>query len=535
MNKHLNRILLTFLVPSLSLFASIDEEDSCLDIEEDDISTEVSDPNPPPFLGLNDAVIRTLENQKEIQISILNIKNQAGVLQESAGPFDPTLNQIASMTVAQKGSYPPPIHYVEHDYDVDTAVTKRTRLGTSFTIANQEEFIKDSFGNGISARQRNSNVLFRVDQPLLRNFIYGIERQREEANKYELEAVQWDTLFLISERILDTINRYWDVVASKQNLAVQRKGVDRLERVLQITKNLIQASILAPSDLDQVLVNLAQQQTNVVIAEQQLYVDQQNLLLSMGEVDEDRCCGMDRRLNVLNKFPPLPLDLDGMIKKIDCLTQTAITKRFDILAAKFREAEAKALLKGARNQALPQLNAFGSVARRDNRSSSRNPKIIPSSSIARSGETDWTVGVAISVPFYNDAALGFLRQQEAQTSQAFLRTQLLKQNVITALLQSIHNQISLKREILLTEDAVKLFETVLKNETRKLEAGFGSVFFLLSFETQLTSAQAQLVFQYRDYMQNLARIRFQTGTLLTVDDCFGPILFDESWSFPFEL
>ena len=44
-----------------------------------------------PAISLDDAIVKTLENQKEIQISIYNLEKQKGVLQQSAGPFDPLL------------------------------------------------------------------------------------------------------------------------------------------------------------------------------------------------------------------------------------------------------------------------------------------------------------------------------------------------------------------------------------------------------------------------------------------------------------
>ena len=43
-----------------------------------------------PVVTLSDAVISTLQNQRDIQIAILNIQNQEGVLQSSAGPFHPS-------------------------------------------------------------------------------------------------------------------------------------------------------------------------------------------------------------------------------------------------------------------------------------------------------------------------------------------------------------------------------------------------------------------------------------------------------------
>src|SRR5437868_2723862 len=46
-----------------------------------------------PPLTLDIALVETLKNQKEIQISYFDITNRRGILQQSAGPFDPTLTE----------------------------------------------------------------------------------------------------------------------------------------------------------------------------------------------------------------------------------------------------------------------------------------------------------------------------------------------------------------------------------------------------------------------------------------------------------
>lgn len=494
---------------------------------------DCQDPDLPSyFFTLNDAIIETLENQKQIQISILNIANQAGILQQSAGPFDTTLNQVSFARASQVGQRPPTVRYMEHKYNATTTVTKTARIGTMFTFFNEEEYIKDSIRHPLKIRE--SNVAFRIDQPLLRNFMYGIDAQTEKANRLELVAVEWDTLFTVSQTILDTTLAYWGVVGAKLNLAVQKEADRRLNELLEKTKILIQGSVLAPADINQVLATIATQQAATAAAEIALYVDNQSLRFAMGEIDEDRCCGFDELIAVIEEFPPLPA-LECVLNKVDCLINTGFNFRADLLASLTRQTVRQTLLKGAMNQTLPGMNVFGSVARIDNRQRGGiigDPDTPPS--FFRNGETDWTIGLTINIPFMNDEALGFLKQQEAKTAQSILDTQLLKQNIITNILQTVHTLKGLLPEIRATEEALHYYKILVSNETRRLSEGFGLIFVLIDFENQVTSTSSFLISLYEQFFQNIARLKFLTGTLVNIDSCSKTILYHEDIKFPFE-
>jgi len=154
-----------------------------------------------------------LANQKQIQISFLNITNQAGVLRQSGGPFDPTLNQTAadilSNTILKNPPTNPPtrLHFKSNDFLTSGTLQKQTRSGTLFSLSGTYEYFNSEKHKVPPARA--SQVVFLIDQPLLRNFQYGLNRQIELSNSLELQAVKWDTLQTVSTTILNTITAYW--------------------------------------------------------------------------------------------------------------------------------------------------------------------------------------------------------------------------------------------------------------------------------------------------------------------------------------
>ena len=119
--------------------------------------------------------------------------------------------------------------------------------------------------------------------------------------------------------------------------------------------------------------------------------------------------------------------------------------------------------------------------------------------------------------------------------QSIQQTQLLKQNVIVAILDSLNNLRTLEGEMIEAEKAIELYNTLFINEMKKLSSGYGSVFEMLNFETSWTSAELSLISLYQSYFEELANLRYQTGTLLISDDGQGTITFEDVTKAPLVL
>lgn len=474
-------------------------------------------------ISLNEAVRYTLENQKEIQVSILNIKNQAGVLQASAGPFDPVITNDDYYSRAHDTScLPPCIGFSTNTVNAESTFKKTTRLGTSFSL--------NALYKRYSSKSAASEVTFLIDQPLLRNFYNGINRQIEMANKLELEAVQWDTLFFISNKILDTVNRYWDAVAAKESYEALQFSVERLEHVTGDIQRLIEGNELAANDKNQPLATLATIKQQLINAYYTDFSARQLLLLAMGKIEEERCENFEEKIQVIPLLPEVPL-AQNLVEFADPLISQAFVMRSDLMASFVRQTESEALVVGARNQALPDLNVFGSYTRHNAHirafEAPCNSVDFNASSLFVCRESEWRVGVNFSVPLYNSSALGFLKQQEAQFQQNILKTQLLKQNVIVAILDTLKLLSSIENEIIQAQRAVELYNTLYENELKKLASGFGSVFELLNFETNRINSQLSLISLKSSFLQAIVTLKHETGTLLIVNDAEGTIGFQD--------
>lgn len=478
---------------------------------------------------LNEAIGLTLYNQKEIQISILNIKSQEGVYQQSGGPFDLILNNATfySQTHDTECAPLPCMSYNTHSINTESDVTKTARIGTSVSLR--------AMYRRYSAHSTAREVSFQIDQPLLRNFYYGLNRQIEEANRLELDAVQYDTLFFISQKILNTVNNYWNAVATQERLGALQFSIERLEDVYRKIDELVKENELARNDKNQPAATLATIKQQAFNEEYAMYSAKQNLLLAMGEIDESTCSHFERGIDVIAGLPFLPID-KRLREYKDSLIRQAFFMRYDVLASETRQLEKAALVKGAKNQTLPELTLFGNVTRHNDQVKALE---VPCTSQDFAGnnnftcrDTEWRIGVNFSVPFYNDAAVGFLKQQEAILSQTKLQTQVLKQTIIVSILNQVSLLIALEKEILEAQDAVDLYNLLFENEASKLAAGFGSIFEMLDYETRRIDSLLSLINLRLTYFQGIANLHYLTGSLIVGEDPNGVVSFEDVTKLP---
>lgn len=482
----------------------------------------------PPILQqlpLRDALVETLLNQLEIKISLMNIQAQQGVLQHDAGPFDPVFD--GSLKTTHSENIQNRFIEVKTNSDADETVAqlsavKKTRLGTTFT-ATADVDRTNNFLFFVPKPINFSNASFRIDQPLLRDLIYGKDAVTEMAAKWELFAIYYDNFQTISEKILNTTVQYWEFAAAKKLVEISKNAEKRIEKLIEGTKELIRQGQLASSDIIQPLTNLINQKLQTVLLQQQFYNALQELKFNMGDTEVATC---DDAYYIVDEFPSADFDYVEFQETMGCLINYAIAHRYDIKASEMREEEAAVLLKGAYNEELPQVNVFAEVKTSDFKVGKRSKPLFSSLDMHHP-ETDWTIGFNFSFPLYNDSAIGDVRQQQAEKYKAMLNTQLLMQTTMKDLREALINQLSIAVELEKATKLVKENHLLVENETKKLRAGFSNLFFILDFENRLTDSLNSQVNFHKQFLQNIARLRFLSATLFRLGPNYDLIQLDD--------
>lgn len=463
---------------------------------------------------VQEAIATTLKYQREIKIHNEDIAIQSGLLRQAAGPFDYYMNTNATETYLKDTLRHCCPWETERSKtfisEADTNLTKKSRLGTELAFSAEVAHVHTkAFPPENGGDASIGHVSFLLNQPLLRNFRYGLEAMNEQAQRFDVSAAWYTAAHFVSSSITDTVSRYWDAVAAKKLLEIQQQAKQNYMELAERTKKLIQGQLIPANDLNQVIAQIAITEITLFLNQQQQYIAIQRLKLAMGVGDE--CCIND----VTDDFPsiqegPMQDNCNILMETIQRLSH----RRLDIVASQMTEEAIALRLKGSQNNSLPRLDIFGKVTIGALPSQIQSPG---SAFLHDFKEVNVTSGVAFSSPLFNDAALGLVQQRQAEWSQRKLMTGRLKEQAAVQFFEAWKIHFSLIHQLKEANRAVETTQLIVENEIKKLNAGYSSIFFVLDFQNQLITALAQRVELYKQYAQNIVLFRFAAGLLLTLD------------------
>lgn len=464
-------------------------------------------------LTLNEALESTLCCRWNVRISRQDVVEAEGILRESRAPFDPLLEAIGDYSW-QWNSQEDGIKSKERGSLAFglVALSKKMRSGTRFSL--EAELDREHSPEIFSPfdRLNTGTVRFSIDQPLLRDFLYGRDTMREQANRFGLEATRWETIFSISSDILDTINRYWDARAAELIFEARKDLEERLDRIVFFTERMIEEDQMARADIEQPLAELESARRDRLEAAQNYFAAVNALKLAIGWVDLS--WGWPQ---VSYDLEPLP-DVSRAAAADDYyrLAPLICMKRGDVQGVDYRIMRSQALVRGERNATLPQLDLSVGTGVKNSENNGEAKRFFGGFAYDHP-ERDLRIGFRFSYPIGNDEAFGRLRQFRAELEQNCLRKDELLQTALTDFMTTLKDYSSLIDQYKAARSSEEHFTILTKNESKKLEIGESTLFVVLDFERELTRAEIDRILTSARYAQTLAALHFITGTLVTCD------------------
>lgn len=468
-------------------------------------------------LTLREAIGFTLENQMRIKIALEEVNRQRGIVQETAGPFDPETGIFVENTKidnSQNGSI-----FTTRDGDVSTvrvSESKQFRLGTRLEVGAELNQVKDPANYPLPYNEGTLN--FSLTQPLLQGFVYGLNATTEMASKEGYKATYYQAMHTISEQVLQATINYWNVVEAQKLVAIRKASVDAFEQLYKKTMRLIERDQLAKSELNQPLANLATAQTFYTQSKQILYTRMQLLKLSLGMIPTS--CISTSLFEAVEEFPESISKVD-FCKYMEVLVCNSLSYRNDLIALKFRETEIQYVLMGVNNELLPELDVFYNYDVNNYKRGRSSRKFLSGYDINKPRRGS-TIGVSFSIPFYNDEAKGKYRRVSADLNAVVFEILSLKQTIISEVQELWMNYQRLLIETEESKIAASKFEQLVKDESQRLSGGVGSLFNLIDYQNRFTESQEIYISKQRDHAENIARIHYATGLLVSPNSnlCF---------------
>jgi outer membrane protein len=522
------------------------------------VGVQTDEPVP---LALSEAIRKALDNNNSIEITRDDVRFQETQIRALLGIYDPVFTVTPTFTRnSTTGSS------ATKDINVNSGIQHSIRPGGgSYSVFFNNSRTENAFAQaqvssgsisiGTSAIY-SSNYGIRYTQPLFRNFRIDNARRNIRIAKRRLDQTDIDFRRQATETIALVERTYWDLVFALRDQQNRVANLELSRENLRQIEARIAAGAAAPLAKAEVETELANRESDLLLATQQVSIAENNLkqliirepgssewlrtyipterpaaTLESADLQDALRDATDnrwelRRLKLANDINDVDIELfrDQLKPQIDLNTSFSLSgfarggsnREF---VTNFFSSPQDLILLGALNEVrtLPNVGLLPVP----------NPQVIippqPSflfgglgqslSNTFRSDAPNFSVGVTISFPFRNQAAKANLAGARILKNQIDTQLRAQEQSVIVEVRNAVQAVETARQRVLTSRRARENAEIQLEGERRLFDAGRSTSFLLFQRENALTNARSAEIRAETDY--NKARAELNRATSRT--------------------
>lgn len=524
----------------------------------------------PLTLTLNEAIRRALENNNDVEVSKHDVRISETVLRSIEGFYDPvftiaptfTRNQTTGSTATKDFRINSSMqHFVKPGGGSYTVFFNNTRSENAFT----QSQLTSGTGSSTSALYQSA-LGINFTQPLWRDMKIDNVRRNIKIQRKRLQQSDADFRRQTIEMITQVQRAYWDLVYSLRNQQNQVANVDLAKENLRQILAKIDAGALAPLARYEVETELANRESSLLLAAQQVSIFENSLKQLM--LRDTSSAEWTQTLVPTDKpvFGTDIVDLNAAMKD-------AIDNRYELKRLKLEKEVNDINLSYFKNQTKPQidlnssfnlggfasggsntgfttnfftsaqdvalLNAINNTRAAINLPPITNPAVVvpPSpgylfggfnrslANLFRSDAVNFSVGVTISFPLRNKTAKADLAGARITEEQIAARTRSQEQAVVVDVRNAVQAVETSRQRVLTARRARENAEKQLEGEQKLYDAGRSTTFILFQRENALNSARNEEIRAETDYNKALSDLQRATSTTFRINniDVVSPV------------
>ncbi len=458
----------------------------------------------PGGVTLAEAITSALTNNPSLQSDRQQLELAKGDRLTAQAPFDFSVNTA----LGHQRIYTPFTPDVfQLDNTTRLALSARKQLPFGLSIEPSVELLRrdsviPAVVSGTVAPQNIALVRLQVRQPLLRGFGSGTSAQVDAA-PHLVRAAEHDVRFATTTRVVQVARIYWAYVGAQKNVEALKASQARAQRLIEETKQLVDADQRPAADLLPLQASYAQRTRDRLSAELSAFAIRAELGLQMGL----RVAQIDALGD-----PISPLPKPGAQAALPS-PEAVVARRDDVLAAKERLEVTRILVDAAENATLPQLDLVGEIGYAGIVQGTN-----PANAFSALGSNIPGVSVGASLvlqwPVQMSAGRGALTRAVASRRQAELaRLDAARRAAVQLRLAAQQIDVA-RRALLKAQETLALQRSAADNERTKLRNGLATLIDVIVVDDRTTAAELAEAQTHVAYAQALADAAFARADLL---------------------
>lgn len=384
---------------------------------------------------------------------------------------------------------------------VARAELQYSRIGDNnpFNAFNEE------IGAFISSNQTTTS--FSITQPLLKGRGREITTANETIANIGIENQQFNSTFVVSNEIYEMTLSYWQYLTATKMLKIYQENEDRVNKVLDITNELVNAEKKPMGDLLQIQADLKDKQRQTILAQQNVFSARQNLGRAIGLTTlESEGIGAPE-----NDFPSIDKITEEFTLK-DFL-DIAYENRPDLKAIHKSLEILKISLDVANNNLRPQLDLTGTVSYGGQDIGNGVDRFFTTFGQQQGRNYQVGVGLRYLFPIQNNfAEANQLNNQLQYNDQEIVLNNQIR-NIELNVSIAYNNFLNSIEAVKKSEQALIYYEEVFKNEQFKFQNGLTTILNLILFQERLTLAHLDYIQNQQQFAIAISNLRYETGTI----------------------
>jgi outer membrane protein len=472
-------------------------------------------------LSLKNYLDLVMANNTDIEIQRLQLEYPKDAIQRAFAIFDPYLSSGFSATRSKSPTtsdlqgasvlstlvQPFNLNYSE---TLPTGTQVNASLSTAKSSTNSGfYFYNPAYSSGLTLG---------FTQPLLRGRGIAVTRLPIIIAKAQRRAADFAFRSQLIGMLSSAENAYWDLVSAREHVKVQQQSLDLADQALKRSRREVELGATSPLEIFQPEQQYATAKLNLAQVEFQVRQAEDILRRQIGVdlVPDLRNLPIVLTESVTPQIDETPIERDKLV-------DLALQSRPDLVNIRVAGEVNNLQIRSAVESLKPQLNLSASYT-----TSGIGGDYYPTTgaSVVPGGMTDafgqmfgfgyptWQFSLSLNLPLRDRAGAANLADSVAGKRINLLtqRTteQQIRQDVLTAVTQLESSRASVKLAQIAVDYAVKRVDA----DQQRYDLGVITVFFLLSSQTDLTTARSNLVDQTVQYRRNVLNLQQRLGTLL---------------------